>query len=1069
MDKLFAIKKITSLMPLFLFIATIEGSAQSDRNIPDWENPAVFEINKMPAHAGAFPYENEKLALENGHTQSKWFQSLNGLWKFYWVSRPQDRLAGFQEKSFDDKNWDDFPVPANWEVNGYGIPIYVNHPYEFGPRHPRPPYIPDGDNPVGAYRKWFDLDEEWMQRQVVIHLGAVKSAFYIWVNGRKVGYSQGSKLPAEFDITPYVQPGKNLIALEVYRWSDGSYLECQDFWRISGIERDVYVYALPKVHLYDYFVKAGLDESYQDGILDMELSFRDFRKTRADLSGYSIEARLQDAEGRAILTRQIPLVLDENNQLFFKQGIAMPRQWSAETPYLYGLLLTLRDEENSVVEVISHKVGFRKVEIRGGQFLVNGKAVYFKGVNRHEHDPVTGHVISRESMIRDIELMKQANINAVRTSHYPNDPIWYRLCDEYGLYVIDEANIESHGMGYALNRTLGNNPDWKQAHLARVMGMVERDKNHACIVGWSMGNEAGNGVNFYVCYDRMKERDDTRPVQYERASVGWGQSTYFEWNSDVICPMYPSVKALDAIARNEPGRPLILCEYAHAMGNSVGNFQEYWDEFYAHPAMQGGFIWDWVDQGLLKVTAAGDTIYAYGGDYGGEDVPSDNNFLCNGVVQPDRRPNPHYWEIKKVHQNVHTELSNPVKGQLVITNRYSFISLEHLYLDWEITANGKVVEKGRKEGPAVAPGETRALSLGYALNKRPGVEYLLSVSYKTKKADMAVPKGFALASEQFILAAPAVLPEPQTRASTGLEMAETGEQINISGKNFSIVFDKKLGGITSLLFEGAEYAQKPLLPNFWRPPTDNDFGASFPQKLEAWKNPCTARPVVTLERTASGAIRLAVQRPCLSNNARADNTFIIYPDGLVKVEQSLDTYYGDYPMLPKFGMSMELPPAFNRMEWYGRGPHESYEDRKTSAFIGRYSGSVSAQFHPYIRPQETGNKTDVRWMCLSRKDGMGLLITGAQPLSMSAWHYKAEDLDPGQEKGQTHHGELKERQLTTLNIDWKQMGLGGDNSWGAHPMAKYKLPYQPYSYSFWLRPVKNAGSLEAELRAMGYE
>ena len=1047
----------------------LESPAQNKSNIPDWENPAVFAINKMPPHADAFPYESEKLALENGRSRSRWFQSLNGIWKFHWVRRPQDRPAGFQEKTFDDKNWDDFPVPANWEVNGYGIPIYVNTTYEFGPGHPNPPDVPDDYNPVGSYRKWFNLEEDWLERQVIIHLGAVKSAFYIWVNGKKVGYSQGSKLPAEFDITPYVQPGKNLVALQVYRWSDGSYLECQDFWRISGIERDVYLYAAPKVHLYDHFVKAGLDEKYKDGILDMEFSFQGLRETKSGLDGYSLEISLQDAESREVFTQKIPLLPDEKNQLFFKQNISAPRQWSAETPYLYGLLLTLRDEKGQVVEAITQKVGFRRVEIKNGQFLVNGKAVYFKGVNRHEHDPVTGHVISRESMIRDIELMKQANINAVRTSHYPNDPLWYRLCDEYGLYVIDEANIESHGMGYALHRTLGNNPAWKQAHLARVTGMVERDKNHACIVGWSMGNEAGNGVNFYACYDQMKGRDNTRPVQYERASSGWSGTARFEWNTDVICPMYAHVKDLETITKNHPNRPLILCEYAHAMGNSVGNFQEYWDEFYAHPRMQGGFIWDWVDQALLKVTAAGDTIFAYGGDYGGPDVPSDNNFLCNGLVQPDRLPNPHYQEVKKVYQNVHTELAGSATGQLAITNRYSFITLEHLYLDWEITANGKAIKQGRQEKLAIGPGETQGLTLGYTLNMEPDVEYFLSVFYKTKKAGKAIPADFTLAKEQFLLGGPAMLPVPESRASIPLKMAETEEQIGLSGKNFSIVFDKTRGSITSFKFEGAEYIENALLPNFWRPPTDNDFGASFPEKLEIWKEPCNAMPLVLAERTVSGAVQITVRRSCLANNARVNNIFTIFPDGLVKVEQALETFYGDYPMLPKFGMSMELPAGFRRMEWYGRGPHESYEDRKTSAFIGRYSGTVAAQFHPYIRPQETGNKTDVRWMYLSREDGAGLLISGAQPLSMSAWHYRAEDLDPGLKKGQTHHGELKERQLTTLNIDWKQMGLGGDDSWGAHPMAKYKLPYQPYAYSFWLLPVKGTGGLGEALRKMGYE
>ncbi len=1061
-------KNIISVV-FFLFLLSISFKCftQQKQTNFDWENPAIIAINKMAPHVDVFPYENKKLAVENDRSQSKWFHSLNGSWKFNWVKKPQDRPVDFYNKDYDDKKWDDFSVPANWETNGYGIPIYVNHPYEFGPRHPNPPHIPQDHNPVGSYRKWFELSGDWMQRQVIIHLGAVKSAFYIWVNGQKVGYSQGSKLPAEFDISNYVQAGKNLIALEVYRWSDGSYLECQDFWRISGIERDVYLYAKPKVQLSDYFVKAGLDEQYVNGVFDIELSFQNIDK--AAITGHQLEIQLLDTEGTNIFNKNLSLDLNENNQLFFSQNLSKPKKWSAETPYLYKLLLTLRDEKGNISEVITHNIGFRSIEIKNGQFLVNGKAVYFKGVNRHEHEPVSGHVISKESMVRDIELMKQANINAVRTSHYPNDPLWYQLCDEYGLYVIDEANIESHGMGYALNRTLGNNPNWKEAHLARVMGMLERDKNHACIVGWSLGNEAGNGVNFYDCYDAMKKRDNTRPVQYERASVGWGGNTHFEWNSDVICPMYAHVKDLKQIAANEPDRPLILCEYAHAMGNSVGNYQEYWDEFYAHPRMQGGFIWDWVDQGLLKVTEKGDTIFAYGGDFGGKDVLSDNNFLINGVVQPDRRPNPHYWEIKKVHQNVHSKLENATAGKLAITNRHSFISLNHLYLEWEILANGKTIEQGVYKELNIQAEETRQLSLNYSFDAKPNVEYLLNVYYKMKEADKAIPKDFVMASEQFALASPDIFPEPKSKFAASLQLEDKVEAIQISGNNFTLVFDKKQGSISSLKYSETEYLQKSLQPNFWRPPTDNDFGAKFPTKLKAWEAPFTNPPHVTYQKLDAGAVSISVQRPLFSNNAMVKNIFTIFPNGWIKVTQSLETYYGEYPFLPKFGMRMELPKAFDQVEWYGRGEHESYEDRKTSAFIGRYKGSVAAQFHPYVRPQENGNKTDVRWMSVSTRDGKGLLVVGTQALSMSAWHYRAEDLSPGETKGQTHHGELKERNLTTLNIDWKQMGVGGDNSWGAHPMSKYKLLYQPYSYSFWLRPVKSEKELETALNTVWYE
>ncbi len=1042
-----------------------EGMCQKLEDIRDWEDPSITGINKLAPHVDVFPFESRELAAKCDRENSKWYQSLNGAWKFNWVERPSEVPADFYREAYDDKGWDDFEVPANWETSGYGIPIYVNHAYEFGPRKPRPPNVPDDDNPVGAYRKWVDIPEEWTGRQVIIHFGAIKSAFYLWVNGKKVGYSQDSKLPAEFDVTPYLRPGRNLLALQVFRWSDGSYLECQDFWRISGIERDVFMYALPRKSISDYFMKAGLDKAYVNGLVDLEMTLKDF--TGLPVNGGSVKIELEDADGAVIFSETVPI---HSQQLTFRKEVPGPRHWTAETPYLYRLFLTLSDSDGKETEVLTQRVGFRTVEMRNGQLLVNGKAIYIKGVNRHEHDPVTGHVISRESMIRDIELMKQANINAVRTSHYPNDPLWYDLCDEYGLYIVDEANIESHGMGYALYETLGNNPDWKKAHLDRVMGMVERDKNHACIIGWSMGNEAGNGVNFYACYDAMKARDDTRPVQYERASIGWSGTTRFEWNSDIICPMYAHARDLEKIVENEPDRPLILCEYAHAMGNSLGNFQEYWDAFYAHPTMQGGFIWDWVDQALLKVTEKGDTIFAYGGDFGGKGVPSDSNFLCNGLVQPDRVPNPHYWEAKKVHQNVHTSLSDKIKGTIAVTNRYQFISLDHLYAEWELLANGNQVQTGRYDNLDIGPGDTRLINLPVQYQLNPDVEYFLNVRYKTKEKSKAVPADFVLASEQLLLSAPERLPVPRVRASAGIVVSDMENFLEVSTARLVIRIDKAHGGLSSYQLEGEEYiGEGDLAPNFWRPPTDNDLGARFPDKLGVWKDPCNNAPLVTWQKQPSGEVNVRVERSCLSNNAKVSNLYTIYADGNIRVSQSMDSYYGNYPMLPKFGMQMELADGFSHIEWYGRGPHESYQDRKTSAFVGRYSGSVSKQFHPYVRPQETGNKTDVRWMCFSRSDGKGMMIVGEQPLSMGAWHFRMDDLDHSSGKRQAHAGELQERPLTTVNIDLEQMGVGGDNSWGAYPMAKYLLPYQPYAYAFWLVPAKNSNSLDDTLQEIGYE
>ncbi len=1033
------------------------SSAQS---LPDWENPGVVEINKEPPHATLFPFESEAKAMTFDHSGSDYFLSLNGMWKFNWVKDPSQRPVNFYETTFDDGKWVDFPVPANWEVNGYGIPIYVNIPYEFNPTDPDPPHIPDDYNPVGSYRKKFTLPSSWSQRQVFIHLGAVKSAFYIWVNGQRVGYSQDSKTPAEFDITPYVKAGENLVALEVYRWSDGSYLECQDFWRISGIERDVYLFATPPQHIRDYFVRASLDDQYRNGLLDLEFHLRNYDSQPArDLR---LAVKLLDDRGRSVLSEDIAvpeLAAAKTDQVFRWSGqLATPRQWTAETPELYTLLIELRQGNGQAMEVLSQRLGFRSVEIRNGQLMVNGKPITVKGVNRHEHDPVTGHVISEESMIEDIRLMKENNINAVRTSHYPNDPRWYQLCDQYGLYVVDEANIESHGMGYELDRTLANNPAWREAHLNRIRRMVERDKNYACIIGWSLGNEAGNGVNFYAAYEWIKNRDNSRPVQYERAGYGSG----IEWNTDIMVPMYPWTRDMSNFMDRYPERPLILCEYAHAMGNSLGGFKEYWEFFDSHPRAQGGFIWDWVDQGFRKVTEAGDTIFAYGGDYGPPGTPSDNNFLANGLVQPDRQPNPHLLEVKKVYQPIQVEAISAARGEVLVANHYTFQSLADTYLRWEVVADGATVLEGTVSDLQLGPGEKRQLSIPFKLTPVYGKEYFLNLSFRLRQAEGLLPKDWEVAWEQLPFSQTPMVKKVQKAVAGRVEYQQNGQEILVNGNDFSLRFDRNEGALSSYRLSGTELMAGPLQPNFWRPPVDNDFGAGLPERLGVWKDVLASAslPEARIEEINGAGLRVHFERRLLDGDASQVVIYTVFPNGVVEVENRFTALRGNHPMLPKFGMSMQMPKRFDRLSWYGRGPHESYWDRKTGAAVGLYEGSVSKQFHPYVRPQETGNKADVRWLAIRNSQGEGLLIAGQPLLNVNALHFLPEDLDPGPKKGQTHAGELRERNLTAVNVDWQQMGLGCINSWGALPLKKYQLPYQDYEYQFALVPLRKGARIE---------
>lgn len=1016
---------------------------QSQTLDPIIENPNVVEINKLPARASFFPYNSKELALENNESKASNYLLLNGIWKFNWVRDSEERPKDFYKNEYNVSSWNDIKVPSNWEVEGFGIPIYVNQPYEFQKGKLSPPDIPDGYNPVGSYKRNFNMPTGWNGQEIFIHFGAVKSAFYIWVNGIKVGYSQGSKLPAEFNITDFMKPGENNIALEVYRWSDGSYLECQDFWRISGIERDVYLYARPKVYIADYFAKSGLINNYKDGNFSLNLELVN-NLAKNQKGSVSIEI---SKEGKVIfLSNQIfEISSSEKKSLKFSTTVANVQGWSAEIPELYLLTIQLFDKKGNLKEAISRKIGFRNSEVKNGRYLLNGKPILFKGVNRHEHDPLTGHVISREDMLKDIKIFKQNNINAVRTCHYPNDPYWYELCDEYGIYVVDEANIESHGMGYNLSNTLGNNPDWLKAHMERTERMITRDKNHPSVIIWSLGNEAGNGYNFYNTYLLAKKMDSTRPVQYERAGL--------EWNSDLYVPMYATPDAIKKYAENDDyEKSLIQCEYAHAMGNSMGGFKEYWDLFEKYDKLQGGFIWDYVDQGI-KTVKNGKEIYAYGGDFGPEGTPSDNNFLNNGLVQPDRKLNPHMYEVKHIQQNIKFYEYDLTKKSITIKNWCFFKDLSNYVFDWEILANGKVVENGSLGTVNVAPQKSLVVEIPFNTSLQPGTEYFLNFKAIIKSDEPLLSAGYEIAYEQFKLAEGASFEVP--KANSPIQVSSNETTIKVKGKDFELDLNKKTGYLESYSYRGEKLIEKGPQINFWRAPVDNDYGANSQINFKEWKEIGKNENVtVEIENLSKNEVLLRCSRAIFSGDAICLQSYLIDGNGTIKVTNNFEAIKGMHSNFFKFGNEMVLFQDIKNMDWYGKGPFEAYSDRQHAAKAGIYKSTVSEQYFPYIRPQETGNKMDVRWIELTKNDSVGLKIVGEKPLFVSALNFSKEDLDSGDIKTQQHAGELEPRNEVFVNIDGFQQGLASINSWGALPLVEYRLPYQSYNYSYWIIPLR---------------
>lgn len=1032
---------------IFIFISLQSITAQEINN---WENPKMFGLNKETPHASFIPYANVKQAIINDINNSPFYKSLNGLWKFNWVREPSQRPVDFFKPDYNVSKWNDIPVPSNWELQGYGVPIYVNIPYEFT-YEPNPPDIPDGYNPVGSYRRTFTIPDSWENKEVFIHFGAVKSAMYLWINGQNVGYSQGSKTPAEFNITSFLQNGENIIAVEVYRWSDGSFLECQDFWRLSGIERDVYLFSTPKIQIRDFFVQTLLDTNYNNAELIVNVDIKNYL-VGSKIKKHYLNILLIDQDNNTIIKDSSEIKINKKNseEFVFENQLISPKKWSAEKPNLYTLVISLKNNKKKVIEAVSCMVGFRISEIKNGQLLVNGKAVLLKGVNRHEHDQYNGHVISKESMLKDIELMKWFNINAVRTSHYPNDPYWYELCDKYGIYLIDEANIESHGMGYDPDRTLGNNPEWKEAHLDRIISMVERDKNHPSVIIWSMGNEAGDGVNFVASAEWIHKRDLSRPVHYERA----GSNSHV----DIVSPMYAGLSYLKKYAGKKQDRPLILCEYAHSMGNSTGNLQDYWDVIEKHDQLQGGFIWDWVDQGLVKTNKNGEKYWAYGGDFGTEEVPSDGNFCINGLVSPDRSIHPAMWEVKKVYQNIKIVPLKLKMGDFKIINNFFFTNLNEFNINWEVKSLGEVIENGKIENLNVESGKDTIVRIPlFAINKKLSKESFIKFSISTKEKSYLIPENHIIAVEQIRLPVQTIGESVDISGLPVLQLKQTAKEAIITGKNFSVKFNKENGILSSLIFEDENFIIEDLEPNFWRAPNDNDFGNGMEKRCAVWQTAANERKLDKFEisKTKNSEIMISSEFLLEKVNSKLNIIYTILGSGDIIVNFNFLCNNRTLPEIPRIGMKVLLNADLEQLKWYGKGPHENYCDRNTSALVDVYVSTVSDQYVEYIRPQENAYKTQVRWLTLTNDEGNGILIEGLPKICFSALRFTIDDLDQGVKKNDKHTTDLTPNDFVSLNIDLTQMGVGGDNSWGAKPHKKYQILPGNYSYSFRIRAISN--------------
>jgi beta-galactosidase len=1016
-----------------------------------WQDPECVGMGRLPGRSPLVPFADAESARTDERADSPWFRSLDGAWKFALVARPEEAPSDFFAAELDDSSWDAVEVPGNWTMQGYDRPHYTNVQMPF--RKP-PPHVPD-DNPTGLYRTRFTVPEAWRERRIVLHLGGVESVLYVYVNGQPVGMSKDSRLPAEFDITDWVVPGENTLAAMVVRWSDASFIEDQDHWWMAGIHREVTLYATGKTYIQDVFAVADLDDSYTEGSLSVRT---EVASTSSLEEGWTVRVELLSPGGAAVLRRPLEaeVPLRQNPYVFkghwveLRKPIRRPKLWSAEAPHLYRLVISLLDPQGETREVVTQRIGFRRIEIGGRELRINGRPVLIKGVNRHDHDDTRGKTVSRELMLADVRLMKQFGFNAVRTAHYPNDPHWYDLCDEYGLYVIDEANIESH----AHLRSICRDPRYAGAFLDRGMRMVQRDKNHPCIIFWSLGNESGYGPNHDAMAGWIRRYDPSRPLHYEGALQF---DLYSEARAtDVICPMYPQIDAIVAWAKSGHGdRPLIMCEYSHAMGNSNGSLADYWDAIEGHHGLQGGFIWDWVDQGLVKLAEDGERYWAYGGDFG--DEPNDRNFCINGLVWPDRTPHPAMWEFKKLVQPLTVEAVNLRRGRICVRSKQDFISLRWLRGSFEVSVDGKVVQRGRLGALDLDPGESRIFELPIRIPEAtPGEAVLLTVRFHSVRDLPWAEQGFEVAWEQFELPSRASKPAPGGRTGR-VELDQDAERAVIRGERFELVIDKLAARLQSLRYDGAEILSAGPRVELWRAPTDND-GIKSGIRLEGtplqrWLEWGLDELVFTGQRasvrmTREGAalcvLELSAHGAQSEAPVRHTQRLEVEPDGAIefsnvfRVDRRLDD-------LPRVGVSLRLPAGFEQLSWFGRGPHESYPDRKRGAALGRYDSTVTAQYVPYILPQEHGNHADTRWLTLEREDGLGLRITAAEPLQFSASHYSADAIFRS-----FHTHELEPHDAVILALDAAQRGLG-TGSCGPDTLPAYRIRPGIHRLAFQLR------------------
>ncbi|WNR42644.1 glycoside hydrolase family 2 TIM barrel-domain containing protein [Paenibacillus roseipurpureus] len=1038
-----------------------------ENGYPEWNNnPQIYQLNRQPAHATLMPYHTEEEAIAGVREASPFYQNLNGTWKFHWAENAEGRPQDFYRTDYDSSNWADIAVPSHWQLQGYDYPQYTNIIYPWvGHEDLKPPFAPVKYNPVGSYTRSFSIPEGWSGQPVYISFQGVESAFYVWVNGDLVGFSQDSFTPADFDLTPYLVEGENKLAVEVYRWSDASWLEDQDFWRLSGIFRDVYLYTTPNAHIADFKVTTNLDAKCVDAELLIQATVTNY--DQLSQGNHQVEAMLYDHEGQALWAEPLLKSIDVSGTgqqvVDLSAHIERPSKWSAEKPYLYTLVLRLRNETGELLETESCKVGFRKFEIEDGLMKINGEIIVFKGVNRHEFDRDRGRSVEEESMLADILLMKQYNINAVRTSHYPNHPRWYELCDQYGLYVIDETNLETHGSWSYLQEeegdtVPGSKPEWKGAVLDRANSMLQRDKNHPSIVIWSLGNESFGGDNFLHMHDFLREADPTRIVHYEGV---------FHWRasdraSDIESHMYSKIEKIEEYAKSKPKKPFILCEYSHAMGNSCGNLFKYWELFDQYPILQGGFIWDWIDQSIRTTTPDGISYHAYGGDFG--DSPNDGNFCGNGLIFADRSVSPKLIEVKKCYQNVKITSVDPAKGRMKVTNQFLFTNLNEFDWTWSIARNGETVEGTVKQASfAVAPGETVEIELPLTAveNQLPSDEFVLTLSLVLKDDTLWGQKGHEIAWEQFLLPTAkqmavrnwAVEQESAAALSTeaALQVLTSSDAIQVKGERFALSFDAATGDLTSYVYEGLELFRTGPVPNFWRAYTDNDRGNGHHIRCAPWQEAGSGRRLITLnaKQLDAGCAEVRVLFE-LATQPVSEVQFVYTVSTNGEVEVNMQLTPGDkLPEIPEVGVMIELDASFENLAWYGRGPHENHWDRNTGAKLALHSGTVAEQFVPYLRPQECGNKTDVRFATLTNAAGRGLHIAGLPTVEVNALPYSPSELE-----AHDHPYKLPVSDKVVLRVNYKQMGVGGDDSWGARTHPEFTLfANRTYAYAFTFKGI----------------